>query len=303
MNIPSDFKKRIAGAFGSEGEQWLSELPALVERYAEKWRLQVEEPVERLTYHYVVKVRDLNKRPLILKLGVPRKDVTREIIAVRLYNGRRFAQLLAHDESGGALLLERLEPGVMLSEVKDEETAIRYYAEVWKAIRRPAEGMFPSIGEWFDGLGEYRARYLKGEGPLPDSLVKKAQRYAKEIEATSVSNGLLHGDLHHYNILHDAKRGWCAIDPKGMEGDAYFDVVPFLFNELGGQDMLKMRVEAICHLLQLEEGRLLKASIALLTLQTCWAVEDGEESGKMLRTVRWLEDLLDGEEPHEARDA
>ena len=294
MNIPSDFKKRIAGAFGSEGEQWLSELPALVERYAEKWRLQVEEPVERLTYHYVVKVRDLNKRPLILKLGVPRKDVTREIIAVRLYNGRRFAQLLAHDESGGALLLERLEPGVMLSEVKDEETAIRYYAEVWKAIRRPAEGMFPSIGEWFDGLGEYRARYLKGEGPLPDSLVKKAQRYAKEIEATSVSNGLLHGDLHHYNILHDAKRGWCAIDPKGMEGDAYFDIVPFLFNELGGQDMLKMRVEAICHLLQLEEGRLLKASIALLTLQTYWAVEDGEESGKMLRTVRWLEDLLDG---------
>ena len=294
MNIPSDFKKRIAGAFGSEGEQWLSELPALVERYAEKWRLQVEEPVERLTYHYVVKVRDLNKRPLILKLGVPRKDVTREIIAVRLYNGRRFAQLLAHDESGGALLLERLEPGVMLSEVKDEETAILHYAEVWKAIRRPAEGMFPSIGEWFDGLGEYRARYLKGEGPLPDSLVKKAQRYAKEIEATSVSNGLLHGDLHHYNILHDAKRGWCAIDPKGMVGDACFDVVPFLFNELGGQEMLKRRVEAICHLLQLEEGRLLKASIALLTLQACWAVEDGEESGKMLRTVRWLEDLLDG---------
>ena len=300
MNIPSDFKKRIAGAFGSEGERWLSELPALVERYAEKWQLHVEGPVERLSYHYVVKVRDLNKRPLILKLGVPGKDVTREIIAVRLYNGRRFAQLLAHEESGGALLLERLEPGIMLSEVKDEETAVRHYAEVWKAIRRPAEGMFPSIGEWFDGLGEYRARYPKGEGPIPDSLVKKAQRYAKEIEATSVSNGLLHGDMHHYNILHDAKRGWCAIDPKGVVGDAYFDVVPFLFNELGDQDMLKRRVEAICHLLQLEGRRLLKASIALLTLQTCWAVEDGDEWGKMLRTIRWLEVLLDGGMPHEA---
>ena len=29
---------------------------------------------------------------------------------------------------------------------------------------------------------------------------------------------LLHGDLHHWNILSDADRGWMAIDPKGVIG-------------------------------------------------------------------------------------
>ncbi|MGM9950226.1 MAG: aminoglycoside phosphotransferase family protein [Lysinibacillus sp.] len=297
MNIPLAFKKRIAMIFGREGERWLSALPSLVEQYAEKWRLQVGEPVEQLSYHYVVKVRDLEQRPLILKLGIPGEDVTREMHAVEVYGGERFAKLLAYDEADGVLLLERLEPGFMLSEIKEEEIAIHHFVEVWKAIRRPAEGMFPSIREWFAGLGEYMGGYPKGDGPVPYSLVKKAQHYAREIEETSAANELLHGDLHHYNILYDAGRGWCAIDPKGVVGDAYFDLVPFLFNELYDQDVLKQRVEMICRMLHLQEERLLKASIALLTLQTCWAAEDQGEWERMLRTIRWLESLLEGEGP------
>ena len=291
MNIPQDFKEKISTTFGEKGEQWLSTLPLLVDRYVKKWGIQVEEPVEQLSYNYVVKVRDLKQHPLILKLGIPGKDVTREIRAVEIYSGKHFAKLINYDENEGVLLLERLEPGFMLSKIKDEETAILHYVEVWKAIRRPAEGSFPSISEWFGDLGEYMANHPEDDGLIPCSLVETAQQYAKEIEETSPANELLHGDLHHYNILYDAKRGWCAIDPKGVVGDAYFDFVPFLFNELDGEDVLKQRVETICRLLHLQEERLLKASIALLTLQTCWAAEDQGEWGKMLQIIGWLEGL------------
>lgn len=292
MNIPAEFKKKMATVFGKEGEKWLSSLPALVESYTEKWQLYMEGPVDNLSYNYVVKARDCNLRPLILKFGIPGADVTREIQAIEIYNGERFAKLIASDETDGVLLLERLVPGCMLSEVKDEETATLHYVEVWQAVRKPAKPSFPSIYQLFNGLDEYTKRYPKEEGPISGELLAEAHRYVTDIQATSQGDELLHGDLHHYNILYDQKRGWCAIDPKGIVGDMYFDFVPFLFNELCSQIILKQRVERICSLLDVNKTRLLKASIALLTLQTCWAIEDEGNWREMLTTIYWFKELL-----------
>ena len=292
MNIPAEFKKKMATVFGKEGEKWLSSLPALVERYIEKWQLYMEGPVDNLSYNYVVKVSDCNLRPLILKFGIPGADVTREIHALEIYNGERFAKLIASDETDGVLLLERLVPGCMLSEVKDEETATLHYVEVWQAVRKPAKPSFPSIYQLFNGLDEYTKRYPKEEGPISGELIAEAHHYVTDIQATSQGDELLHGDLHHYNILYDQKRGWCAIDPKGIVGDMYFDFVPFLFNELCSQIILKQRVERICSLLDVNKTRLLKASIALLTLQTCWAIEDEGNWREMLTTIYWFKELL-----------
>jgi streptomycin 6-kinase len=43
---------------------------------------------------------------------------------------------------------------------------------------------------------------------------------------------LLHGDLHHWNILLDEGRGWMAIDPKGVVGASCLEVGCFLGNAL-----------------------------------------------------------------------
>ncbi len=43
---------------------------------------------------------------------------------------------------------------------------------------------------------------------------------------------LLHGDLHHWNILDDASRGWMAIDPKGVIGASCLDVGWFICNAM-----------------------------------------------------------------------
>lgn len=292
MHIPTEFKQKMINAFGVEGGKWLASLPAIVESYIEKWQLSIEGPVEKLSYNYVVKVTDRKQRPLILKLGIPGKDVTREIQVTEIYSGERFAKLVAFDEADGVLLLERLEPGSMLSEIKDEETAILHYVDIWKAIRRPAKPYLPSIYQWFNGLDEYMKRYSKEGGPISVRLIERTRHYIKDIQATSAGDELLHGDLHHYNILYDQKHGWCAIDPKGAVGDVYFDFVPFLFNELHSPNILKRRVEGISSLLHINKKRLLKASIALLTLQTCWAVEDEGNWREMLTTIQWLEDLL-----------
>lgn len=40
----------------------------------------------------------------------------------------------------------------------------------------------------------------------------------------------LHGDMHHFNALHDAARGWLAIDPKGILGPVGYDYANILLN-------------------------------------------------------------------------
>ena len=74
--------------------------------------------------------------------------------------------------------------------------------------------------------------------------------------------------------------------------DVYFDFVPFLFNELHSPSVLKQRVESISNLLYINKKRLRKASIALLTPQTCWAVEEEGDWRGMLTTIQLLDDLL-----------
>ena len=297
MNIPIDFERKIEGNFGERGKQWLSVLATRVEHYLMKWQLQSEGPVEYLSYNYVLKVRDREHTPLILKFGVPGESFTNEIRATKLYKGVKFARLLKYDERDGVMLLEQLVPGYMLSKVKSEQQAIQYYIDIWKALRKPVKPSFPLIKDWFNELQVYLDKYLKGNNCIPHTLIKNAQCYAQEIFETSTGEELLHGDLHHYNMLYDERRGWCAIDPKGVIGDSYFDCVAFLFNELHTkeqpQSLLKWRIDTLCTALQFDKPRLIKAAIALLTLQTCWAIEDSDNGSQMLQTVYWLIDLQD----------
>jgi streptomycin 6-kinase len=43
---------------------------------------------------------------------------------------------------------------------------------------------------------------------------------------------LLHGDLHHGNVLHDSERGWVAIDPKGVLGEPEYEIGVALRNPI-----------------------------------------------------------------------
>ena len=41
---------------------------------------------------------------------------------------------------------------------------------------------------------------------------------------------LLHGDLQHYNVLFDRRRGWVSIDPKGVLGEPEYEIGAALRN-------------------------------------------------------------------------
>ncbi|MFP7297108.1 aminoglycoside phosphotransferase family protein [Neobacillus niacini] len=297
MQISSEFQEKIINAFGTDGKTWLQSLESTVQTFLEKWELTSEGPVANLSYNYVIKVRDTQGTPLILKLGVPNFDTSNEMVTIEAYDGEGCARILKADPKNGVMLMERLVPGIMLSEETDERIVLENFIKVWKAIRRPLPngGSTPSLIHWFEGLKRYRET---GNIQISMEHVQLAEKFFQEIIQTSVGPELLHGDLHHENILYSEQKGWMAIDPKGVAGDSYFDVVSFLVNQLDSKvdpkSTLKLRVDTISQQLGLDKERLLKASIALGTLYAAWGIEDhSPEWEQTYQCVKWFIEFLE----------
>ncbi|WP_313892399.1 aminoglycoside phosphotransferase family protein [Psychrobacillus sp.] len=292
MNYPISFENKIIGTFGEEGKVWLNKLESIIQFYLNKWELELISPVENLSYNYILQVKDAAGTPAILKLGIAGDSAENEIRTLHLYDGNGCVKLLKEDAKGGAMLLEHLLPGTMLVVEKDEKLAVKHFAQVWKKTRRPAppNSTNPSIAEWIKAF-ELRTSIISSQH------IQQAKAYFTEIMNASTGEELLHGDLHHENILYDHTGGWIAIDPKGVIGDRYFDVIAFLTNQLfhkeNPKEALQKRVDLLCEALEFDKERLLKAGFVMSILFTCWGIEDNDSIWRNTYTcAKWFEELI-----------
>jgi streptomycin 6-kinase len=283
MNLPESFTANMRNAFEGAGEKFLSDLPSFIDEAAGRWGLTNIETVDNLSYHYVAFARQ-NTRAVVLKIGVPNDELTSQIETLRLYAGRGACALIEADQEKGMLLLERLMPGRMLSELKDDEQATRIGAQLMRELWQPAphlqDGKFISLRKWFDGLDHLRrVRFGGGTGPLPEPIVERAQGLVRELFAMHQPDVLLHGDFHHYNVL-QAERGWLVIDPKGVIGPAGYEVGPFLINPfdlLERPDPVQVsarRIAILAEGLGFERELVQAWGIAHAVLSAWWSVEE-----------------------------
>lgn len=284
--VPEEFARRMAATFGPDGSAWLEELPGLLAWAADRWGLRVGAPFA-LSYNYVAAATRADGAAVVLKLGVPREEIDTEIAALRLYDGAGAARLLEADAERGALLLERLEPGTMLSslEATDDEAATAAAAAVMRQIwHRPPEGHgFPLVEQWAGGLGELREQFGGTTGPFPRGLVERAEGLFAELLPSQGERVVLHGDLHHYNILAAERAPWLAIDPKGVLGERAYEVGALLRNptpqisrrpEL--RRVLGRRLDQLCEALELDRERTLGWALAQVVLAAWWSYDEGD---------------------------
>ncbi|GLX67311.1 aminoglycoside phosphotransferase family protein [Paenibacillus glycanilyticus] len=303
MRIPEHLYQTIKSVHGEKGEQWLEGFDRLLLDCEEKWGMTVEMPSPFvLSFNFVAPVVMRDGTRAVLKLGVPSREIRTELAALRLYDGRGSVRLLAEDEERGALLIERVEPGLTLaeSELGDEARTLAA-AEVMRRLAVPAPdgGEFPSVADWAAGLARLRQRHGGGTGPLPERVVGRAEEVFRRLLDGGRPLLLLHGDLHHGNILSSGhgEPGWLAIDPKGVVGEAEYGTIPLLLNQLppkGQLEVIRRRVELLCGALGLDHARTLAWGFAHAVLSTAWCDEDGVgDIPAALERASWFEQLLD----------
>lgn len=266
----------MQNTFGEAGADWLKALPDLLRRYAERWSLMIGEPFD-LSFNYVVAAQRADGAEVVLKLGVPRPELQREIAALRWYDGRGAVRLLEADDAAGVFLLERVQPGEPLADW-DDEKATRMTATVMQQLWRPLpdEHPFRHVREWADGFGRMPNRSVFGDG-----IVESAESILRQLEANATETVLLHGDLHHWNILTSDNATAIAIDPKGMAGDPAYEVGAFLRNPFNRvhkwenlSEIMARRIAIFSEMLGIDRQRLAAYGYAQAILSAWWTVED-----------------------------
>jgi streptomycin 6-kinase len=283
MFIPGDFAQTMLELYGDNGRAWLANLPALIAACEQRWSLQVGEALPNLSYNYVAPAWPVDGAELILKAGVVNPELLTEIEALKVYDGRGIARLIDAGPEQGVLLLERLRPGTMLVEVDDDDKATAIAAAVMAQLWRPLPvgHTFPSVAQWASGLAALRPYFGGTTGPFPERLVTQAERLFTDLLASMAEPVLLHGDLHHYNILSARRQPWLAIDPKGVAGERAYEIGAFLRNPTAhlfyrpdAGRILARRVDRLAEMLNLDRQRLIGWGIAQAVLSAWWSVED-----------------------------
>lgn len=268
------FQSNIISIYGEKGKAWLNELPQLVAATSSKLDLRDLIEVANLTYNYVLSGFQ-GYNPIILKLGLDHEALTREAFALRCFAGYGVVKVLAEDD--GMLLLERAVPGTSLKSYfpDREQESIEIVCGVMKKLHQaniPTAQNFPHIKDWLMALDR--------DWSIPDVYLKKARKLRDQLLKTAEPDVLLHGDLHHDNILKNG-HDWAVIDPKGVIGEPAYEVAAFIRNPMqellyqaDAPTVIHNRVTHFVKIMELPSQRILDWCFVQAVLAWAWALED-----------------------------
>lgn len=281
MELPAAFISTVQNTFQEGGHAFLRDLPDMIAEASARWNLTDIQPVPMLSYNFVA-FANRGDEQVVLKMGVPNRELKSEMAALRLFNGAGACRLLDQDEEKYWMLLERLKPGEILSTLEDDEATTNIAAEVMQKIWRPVpkNDVFIRLSNWFNGLDRLRSMFDGGTGPLDANLVERAEASASDFLIENHNPVLMHGDFHHFNIL-SSERGWLVIDPKGVIGPACYEVGPLLMNPWSElirmpdhRRLTRRRIDILHERLGIERERICEWALAHAVLSAWWGIED-----------------------------
>ena len=245
--------------------------------HAREWGVALDEV--RTTETSLIGFGSRGKQPVVLK--VIRQEGNEEWLCGTLleaFAGSGMISPIAHVP--GAVLLPRLVPGhdlvsLCLSGRDEEATGI-----IAALIQRmptvcggpgcwPVQRLHPDFARFRHG----------GDGVIPIDFVDHAEHLFVDLCATQRNVRLLHGDLHHYNVLFDSKAGWVVIDPQGPLAEIEYEIGASLRNPtqelVASPGVLERRLRIYEDRLQIDLERTLKWAFATTVLGILWPFEPG----------------------------
>ncbi|MEV0071954.1 aminoglycoside phosphotransferase family protein [Amycolatopsis sp. NPDC050768] len=247
---------RLAGRFGPEVEDWLSEVPALAARLASRWGLVLGEVFASGASSVVMRCRWHDGTRAVLKLSPDRALLTKQVEMLRVFApSGRVPVILAADAEAGVMVLEEIVPGTEAEDLP-QPALPRWWGELLGALHAvtpPAHWPWHLRGrcdEAFARIGRRLSDPAIG-ARIDQATWRRAMRRCETLLATQTKLVLVHGDLHLGNVLDGGpSRGLVAIDPKACLGDPCFDAVDYVVAGAGHEGVAARcrRVAAACGL-------------------------------------------------------
>ena len=228
------------------------------------------------------------EKPVILKYIEEKQAYFQEKQTLSLFSCDVSVPLLASDDKTQVLVLEKVVPGMPLKEITDEHKACQIFSHIVKSLPKLAEpGLYPTLEEWLS--------IIPNHSLLEKKLLDKAETTEKKLAAIPRNTYLLHGDLHHENIL-ESHRGWMCLDPKGVIGPLEFETALYLLNPLNQKPSLDTFFKKVANLQrELDADPTLMKGYAFqrALLGAIWSAEDQKSVEPWLIWSELLQDCLD----------
>jgi streptomycin 6-kinase len=241
----------------------------------QQWRVAVEHVEE--TDGSVLLFGTRGHQPVVIKIVREPREEWNSGSVLMAFGGRGVVRVLDVDD--GAVLLERVQPGTSLVTVVDrgdDDRATAVLADVMARMKPAMLTDVPTAREWGAAFDHTDTR----DAGVSVDVVERAQQVYGTLGDSQQSPRLVHGDLHHENVLLDTERGWLAIDPKGLAAELEFEVGAALRNPLQRPDVftnpetIARRVDRFTRDLRLDESRVLAWAFAQSVLAVIWLIED-----------------------------
>lgn len=269
--------------------------PSPPDKYAHLWDLKQPELMTETATSRVYKVTCSGQSYALKVLSeVGKKDEALGAAALKHFEGRGATRLIRSDDE--AHLLEYVHGPALTQLVQDgqDDEANRIICEILNLLHRPYQ---KTRGE----LTSLRQRYKKlfhYADTSKDPLFSLAAEVANDLLNHPLNEVVLHGDIHHENILKHSQRGWLAIDPKGLYGESTFDIANVFYNPPGFPELIAndQRILSLSktasRLMNMDQKRILSFAFTYGCLSAVWSKEDGFDFEPTLQTVRIIKHLL-----------
>ncbi len=219
---------------------------------------------------------------IAMKVNDNGEEIIREYSALEGMRGERCATVY-NCLSGEAIIIERIIPGNSLREELDLDKRIEAFCETFKAIHKipKNEEIYYNYLIWLENAVDFCVN--NGIDNELTEKIKIARDIGKELFDKYPERYLLHGDLHHDNILLKKDGKYSIIDPKGVIGPRIFDIPRFVLNELDenlnktGKEHILTVINKLTCILDYDESDIRKLFFMETMLANIWCVEDDED--------------------------
>jgi streptomycin 6-kinase len=235
--------------------------------WLDRWNLTVAG--DRIVTHSSVLVPVVQgERPVMLKLT---QEPAEQIggAALAWWDGQGAVAVLQREN--GALLMERPTGSESLYQWAldgNDDASIEILCQTTATLhahRATDPPEVPTLDSWFRDL-------LKSTDERQEVVL--GRQLLEQLLATERDRVLLHGDIHHRNVLQHSDGRWLAIDPKGILGERTYDYLNIFRNpnESIATDPSRVdaRLDQITRAAGLDRIRLLQWIAAFCALSLAW---------------------------------
>lgn len=244
-----------------------------------------------LSYNYVCSGHSEIYGNIVLKICLPGKEFQTEYHALTELND--MVSLLDSDYDRRILLLNRLLPGKTLWSVSGIQNRLDIATQlISDTPTKLYKSDYPEHKQWIDKIYTYTKEHFKNHRLLEHLELVLSLYPTLNVEGNGIM--LLHGDLHHGNIL--SSDSWAVIDPKGVIGHKSLEVGRYMNNQIQEdivfEECLEQMVESFSAALMLDKKIILLSFYIDMVLSTSWFLEDHEIDEDMLNKNIKVCDLI-----------